>query len=78
MDIPLPAGVHRILNVHKNVPGVLKDINNVLSPYNISAQTVATMGPIGYFMCNLDTDASQEAKNLIASLPSSIKTRVLF
>jgi D-3-phosphoglycerate dehydrogenase len=31
VDVPPTPGKHRILNVHKNVPGVLRDINHVVS-----------------------------------------------
>ena len=31
IDLPPTPGKHRILNVHKNVPGVLRDINRIVS-----------------------------------------------
>ncbi|MBY0308905.1 MAG: phosphoglycerate dehydrogenase, partial [Phycisphaerales bacterium] len=31
VDLPVQRDVHRVLNVHKNVPGVLRDINKVVS-----------------------------------------------
>ena len=31
----LRAGTHRIMNFHKNIPGVLRDINQQLSAYNV-------------------------------------------
>ncbi len=31
----------RLLNIHRNVPGVLRGINTVLADYNVSAQVCA-------------------------------------
>lgn len=76
--LPDSADTHRILNIHKNVPGVLRDINSVLSKYNVSAQTLRTKGEIGYLIVEVDSDASHEVKNLIAALSTNIKSRILY
>ena len=36
MDFPPDASSHRILNVHQNVPGVLRDINRIISDLNVN------------------------------------------
>jgi D-3-phosphoglycerate dehydrogenase len=41
---------HRILNIHRNVPGVLKEVNHQLEEFNINAQMLQTRGPIGYMI----------------------------
>ncbi len=73
-------GTHRILNVHKNVPGVLRDINKIVSDHNanIRAQVLSTDADIGYLVMDLDQDVSSEVKKAIAALETSIKTRILF
>jgi len=40
MDHPDDDASHRVLNVHKNVPGVLRDVNRIISDLdaNIKAQ----------------------------------------
>jgi len=76
--LPDDARTHRILNVHKNVPGVLRDINNILSKYNVSAQILRTHESIGYLMAEVDTQVSGEVKVQIAALETSIKTRIVF
>jgi D-3-phosphoglycerate dehydrogenase / 2-oxoglutarate reductase len=80
IELPLDQGAHRILNVHKNVPGVLRDINRIVSDHeaNIRAQVLSTDPDIGYLLMDLDQDVSQDVKRGIASLPTSIKTRILF
>ena len=36
MDFPILPGSHRILNVHQNVPGVLKNVNNIIADLNVN------------------------------------------
>jgi D-3-phosphoglycerate dehydrogenase / 2-oxoglutarate reductase len=80
VELPITKGAHRILNVHKNVPGVLRDINKIVSDIgaNIRAQLLATDPDIGYLIMDLDQDLSQDVKKKIGQLPTSIRTRILF
>jgi D-3-phosphoglycerate dehydrogenase len=80
IEIPLAKGSHRILNVHKNVPGVLRDINKIVSDWgaNIRAQILSTDADIGYLIMDLDQVVSQDVKKAVGALPTSIKTRILF
>ena len=80
VEVPPSKGAHRILNVHKNVPGVLRDINKIVSDRNanIRAQVLATDPDIGYLVMDLDNDVSQDVKKAIGALETSIKTRILF
>ncbi len=76
---PLP-GSHRILNVHRNVPGVLRDVNRIVSDLgaNVRAQTLATDANIGYLVTDLDKDVSAEVTKAIAALETNIRTRILY
>ena len=80
IEMPLAKGAHRILNVHKNVPGVLRDINKIVSDWgaNIRAQVLSTDADIGYLIMDLDQDVSQDVKRAVGALDTSIKTRILF
>jgi D-3-phosphoglycerate dehydrogenase len=80
VDGPPTPGKHRILNVHRNVPGVLRDINRIVSEKgaNIAAQVLATDPDIGYLVMDLDQDVSNDVKNAVAVLETSIKTRILY
>jgi D-3-phosphoglycerate dehydrogenase len=80
VELPITRGAHRILNVHRNVPGVLRDINKIVSDHNanIRAQLLSTDPDIGYLIMDLDQDVSHDVKKAVASLPTSIKTRILF
>ncbi len=80
VDLPQQKESHRILNVHKNVPGVLRDINSIVSEIgaNISAQYLATNNDIGYLIMDVDRILSEQVKKRIAQLETSIKTRILY
>jgi D-3-phosphoglycerate dehydrogenase len=80
IDAALMPGKHRILNVHRNVPGVLRDINHLVSEMgaNIAAQVLATDANVGYLVMDLDQDVSHEVKNAMAALATSLKTRILY
>jgi D-3-phosphoglycerate dehydrogenase len=71
---------HRILNVHQNVPGVLSNINRIVSDVqaNIESQILATDAHIGYLLMDINREVSDEVKQKMAELPTSIRTRVLY
>jgi D-3-phosphoglycerate dehydrogenase len=73
-------GTHRVLNIHKNVPGVLRDINKLVSDRNanVLGQILATDPHIGYLVMDLDKDVANDVRKAIAELSSSIKTRILY
>lgn len=75
---PASRESHRIMNVHHNRPGVLKQINEILSSFNVEAQVLSTHDRIGYLIADLDSVVSSEICNLIGQLPASIKTRLVY
>jgi D-3-phosphoglycerate dehydrogenase len=80
LELQPVKGTHRILNAHRNVPGVLRDINRIVSELgaNIHSQILSTDPEVGYLIMDLDQDVSREVKNSLAALPTSIKTRILY
>ncbi len=82
VDVPAVRGAHRILNVHRNVPGVLRDINKIVSDHdaNIQGQVLATDAAIGYLIMDMEIDGqlSDEVAGAIAALQTNIRTRVLY
>ncbi|PJZ68367.1 D-3-phosphoglycerate dehydrogenase [Leptospira perolatii] len=77
---PIPPGSYRILNVHKNQPGFLKDINAMVSEIgaNITSQHLGTSAEIGYLSMVIDKSVGDELKEKIEKHPGSIKTRILY
>jgi D-3-phosphoglycerate dehydrogenase len=80
VELPITKQTHRILNVHRNVPGVLRDVNKIVSDLNanIRAQLLATDADIGYLIMDLDNDVSQDVRKAVAALETNIRTRILF
>jgi len=77
VEVTLDEGKHRLLNVHRNVPGVLRDINKIVSDLNanITTQVLSTDATIGYLVMDLDDDVSQDVCDRMTDLPTSIRTR---
>ncbi|MEE4360557.1 MAG: phosphoglycerate dehydrogenase [Pseudomonadales bacterium] len=80
VGLPSHPGKHRLLHIHRNVPGVLSAINAVFSDngLNISAQYLQTNADIGYVVIDTDADHSEIALEGIRQVEGTIRTRVLF
>jgi D-3-phosphoglycerate dehydrogenase len=78
MQLQMNPETHRILNIHSNVPGVLRDINTALGDYNVVSQILMTKGKVGYMIIDVDKGMSHEVKAKISQLKSSIRTRILY
>ncbi|MFV0680530.1 phosphoglycerate dehydrogenase [Ottowia sp.] len=81
-EVALPAhpGKHRILHIHRNVPGVLTQINQVFSDHqiNVAAQYLQTRDDVGYVVIDLDASSSQLALNKLTQVAGTLRCRVLF
>ncbi|MCX8019566.1 MAG: phosphoglycerate dehydrogenase [Chitinophagaceae bacterium] len=80
LSLPSLEGSHRILHIHKNVPGVLSEINSRLSEHNINilGQYLKTNEEIGYVVLDVDKTISQRAKQLLQAVKHTIKVRILY
>ncbi|HKU37238.1 MAG TPA: phosphoglycerate dehydrogenase [Polyangiales bacterium] len=80
LEMPSSPNTHRVLNVHKNVPGVLRDVNRIVSERNanIHSQMLKTHENIGYLIMDLDQDVSREVCRDISNLETNIRTRILY
>jgi D-3-phosphoglycerate dehydrogenase len=80
VELAQASKTHRILNVHRNVPGVLRDINRIVSELhaNIHSQLLSTDADIGYLIMDLDQDVANDVRKAISALETNIRTRILF
>ena len=71
---------HRILNFHRNVPGVLGKIHEAASDLgvNISGQYLRTSGEIGYLVLDADPSDAAALYERMDALDESINTRMLW
>ena len=70
----------RVCHVHVNQPGVLKQVNEVLSPYNVEKQYSDSKGDIAYLMADIADVSSQDVNKLremISKTSANILTRLL-
>jgi D-3-phosphoglycerate dehydrogenase len=80
VDLPVAIGAHRIFNVHRNEPGVLGEINGLVSKFgvNIQAQFLSTDPHIGYLVMDVQKAKADSLATEIGQLSRSIKTRVVY
>ena len=80
LSLPPQEGTHRILHIHKNVPGVLSSINTSLSKnkINILAQYLKTNDEIGYVVLDIDNKISTQALQLLKQVKDTVKVRLLY
>lgn len=78
--LPTHRNVHRLLHVHKNVPGVLVAINQIFSTnnINIAGQYLQTNDAVGYVVIDVDSEYSELALEQLRAIPETIRCRVLF
>ncbi len=77
--LPEIRGRHRILHAHKNVPGVLQQVNAIFAQagLNISAQHMRSHLDVGYLIADVDGPVPRELLEHIAGLPETIAIRAL-
>lgn len=80
LALPIQEGAHRILHIHRNVPGVLSAINTQLSKHNINivGQYLKTNDQIGYVVLDVDRGLSKQAVQLLKEVKETIKVRMVY
>ena len=80
VHLPPQADSHRLLWIHRNVPGALRDVNRVIADLgiNINAQHLGTLEDVGYLIMDVNRELSDELKRQVSQLPQALKTRILY
>lgn len=80
LNLSPQANTHRILHIHRNILGVLGEINTKLSSHNINivGQYLKTNEQIGYVVLDIESKLSKEALSLLKEVKGSIKVRMLY
>ncbi|WP_430907427.1 phosphoglycerate dehydrogenase [Maribacter sp. 2-571] len=78
--LPKQSNSHRFLHIHKNVPGVMARINEVLATYkmNITGQYLSTDNEVGYVISDLDKEYNKDVIKALKKVDHTIKFRVLY
>ncbi|KAL4787758.1 hypothetical protein BJX76DRAFT_317526 [Aspergillus varians] len=78
MDEPDHA---RVIYIHRNVPGVLRKVNEILGDHNVDKQMTDSRGDVAYLMADISNVNNATIKDLyerLESLSSRIMTRILY
>ncbi|OHE93353.1 D-isomer specific 2-hydroxyacid dehydrogenase [Colletotrichum orchidophilum] len=71
----------RVIYIHRNVPGVLRRVNEILGNHNVDKQISDSKGDIAYLMADVSSVKAEDIKEIndgLDSLSSRIMTRVLY
>ena len=80
LSLPEQSDSHRLIHIHKNEPGVMLEINKIISEYNINikGQYLKTNEEIGYVITDIDSVYNKEVVKSLKNIPATIKLRVLY
>lgn len=78
--LPRQVNAHRFLHIHKNVPGVMAEINKVLAEFklNITGQYLSTDSKVGYVITDIDKEYNKKVIKALKNVEGTIKFRVLY
>ena len=77
--LPQPPGTHRLILIHRNVPGVMATVNGILAEHkvNVEAQLLGTRGEVGYVVTDVSATYTAEMLEQLRALPETIRLRIL-
>ena len=80
IQLPRIKDAHRLMHIHRNVPGILAKVNNILAKHdtNILGQTLKTNEKIGYLITSVDKAYSDELLSELKTIEGTIRFRVLY
>ena len=75
--LPRTPGTHRLVHLHRNVPGVLATINQVLAEHrvNIEGQLLGTRDDLGYVLTDIGTEYTDDMLDSLRDLDVTICLR---
>lgn len=80
MQLPQIKNAHRLIHIHKNVPGILAKINSILAKQNINivGQYLKTNEALGYAITDISKKYNKDVIGDLQNIPHTIKLRVLY
>ena len=82
-EVSLPEkreGVSRLLHIHPNVPGIMRQVNEIFAKKNINvaAQYLQTTENVGYVVMDVHSDKPEELVPLLREINGTLKCRILY
>ena len=80
VQLPILYNSHRLLHIHKNVPGILAQINNILAKniINIEGQYLKTNEEIGYVITDINKKYNHAVLEELKRIKNTIRFRILY
>ncbi|MCI4671635.1 MAG: phosphoglycerate dehydrogenase [Bacteroidia bacterium] len=80
LQLPEQGKVHRLLHIHKNVPGIMSQVTKILAGHdiNILGQYLKTNEQIGYAIIDIDRAYDEAVLDELKGIKETIKFRVLY
>jgi D-3-phosphoglycerate dehydrogenase len=77
---PRVNNAHRLIHIHKNVPGILAKINKVFANHdiNIVGEFLVTNHQIGYVLTDVNVGYNNELLNELKAIEHTIRFRLLY
>jgi D-3-phosphoglycerate dehydrogenase len=77
---PRINNAHRLIHIHKNVPGILAQINEVFASQNINivGEFLVTNPQIGYVITDVNTGYDNDLLNQLKAIEHTIRFRLLY
>src|SRR5471030_2295103 len=77
---PRNNNAHRLIHIHKNVPGILAKINEVFARHNINivGEFLVTNPQIGYVITDVNTGYDTQILDELKAIEQTIKFRLLY
>jgi D-3-phosphoglycerate dehydrogenase / 2-oxoglutarate reductase len=77
--LPAAEGTHRLIHLHRNVPGVLASINRILAEHgvNVEGQLLRTKDDYGYVITDIGTSYSEEVLDQLRAMDVTIRLRTI-
>ena len=80
LQLPEIRAAHRLIHLHRNVPGILAKVNNILAAHsiNIVGQYLKTNENIGYVITDISREYGSKVITEIKNIPGTIHFRILY
>jgi len=78
--LPKKIKGHRLLHIHKNVPGIMAQLNRVYAENNINilSQFLMTKGSIGYAVTDIESNYDKSLLKQLKQIDQTIKFRIIY
>jgi D-3-phosphoglycerate dehydrogenase len=80
LQLPAIDKSHRLIHIHRNVPGIMAQINTIFAKHNINivGQFLMTNAIVGYAITDINAEYDKQLFKSLKKIDNTIKFRVLY